>query len=406
MNQQQFELVTQLLKQHQCYWRTDPFYQVIDDHVSWQDNNADLLTWLLSLSHQQIAEYKSDPLRLTAALIPWLPDAHKLSGLTVPHRLTHARCTNLPRGLEVGIPGRKLDQITSLSQVCLADHHGSQWLEWCSGKGYLGRLLASQSRQTVTSFEFQSVLCELGQDEANKLALPMTFVQGDAFHPDSDKVFDGKQHAVALHACGDLHVTLIEHAVRHHLPAVTLSPCCYHLIRDEHYRPMSQQARHDTLQLSKQELRIPLQETITGGERVRRHREQEMTFRLGFDALCRELALSEGYISIPSIKKSMLAEGFGAFCLWAANQKSLQLPSVNYEHFEQIGHERYWKMEALSLIQGIFRRPLELWLALDKALYLEEHGYQAEVFTFCEVTTTPRNLVIHGVKEDISIKNT
>ncbi|MCV5738612.1 hypothetical protein OFN56_42590, partial [Escherichia coli] len=53
------------------------------------------------------------------------------------------------------------------------------------------------------------------------------------------------------------------------IAAMTISPCCYHLIQSEQYQPMSELGRASSLSLSKQELRIPLQQTVTGGERVR-----------------------------------------------------------------------------------------------------------------------------------------
>jgi hypothetical protein len=38
----------------------------------------------------------------------------------------------------------------------------------------------------------------------------------------------------------------------------------------------------------------------------------------------------------------------------------------------------------LELLRGLFRRPLELWLVLDRV----------EVGRFCEPTLTPRNLMV------------
>jgi hypothetical protein len=37
-------------------------------------------------------------------------------------------------------------------------------------------------------------------------------------------------------------------------------------------------------------------------------------------------------------------------------------------------------------------------LALDRAIYLQEQGYEASIEEFCERSITPRNLLIHGVK--------
>ena len=125
------------------------------------------------------------------------------------------------------------------------------------GKGiFLGRVLADHSGQPVTSFEYQRTLCDVGQREADNLKLPMTFVQGDALSSEAKSILTRNQHAVALHACGDLHVSLIEKAVAAGLPALTLSPCCYHLTQDDKYQALSSYGQSSELKLSRSELRI------------------------------------------------------------------------------------------------------------------------------------------------------
>ena len=250
-----------------------------------------------------------------------------------------------------------------------------------------------------TGFEVSQSLGEWVKREADKQGLTLKFIQGDALSEQAETAFNRNQHAVALHACGDLHVSLIDHATSKQLPAVTLSPCCYHLVNSESYQALSELGRASTLTLTRQELRIPLQETVTGGERVKRHRMEEMSYRLGFDLLMRDITQIDTYQPVPSIKKSQLAQGFDAFCRWACEQKGASLPEVDFGYYEKLGQERYWQMERISLVQQPFRRVLELWLVLDKALYLQEQGYEVTLSEFCSRETTPRNLLIHAVKQ-------
>ncbi|CAH1554441.1 hypothetical protein THF1C08_10265 [Vibrio jasicida] len=251
----------------------------------------------------------------------------------------------------------------------------------------------------MTSFEFQQALCDSGQQAANEHRWNMTFIQGDAFDSAAKAVFKPTQHAVALHACGDLHVRLMQYGSENGIAAMTISPCCYHLIQSEQYQPMSEQGRASSLSLSKQELRIPLQQTVTGGERVRRHRQQEMVFRLGFDLITRQaLGLTE-YQPVPSIRKSQLSDGFESLCHWAAERKDIELTQdIDFSKFENLAEQRFWQMERLSLVQLVFQRPLEIWLALDKALYLEERGYRVRLAEFCAKSVTPRNILICAYK--------
>ncbi|WP_047043783.1 methyltransferase [Vibrio mexicanus] len=394
---QQFKILDTFLSDHQDYWRFEPFHQSLFDLLPWHDTHPELCQWLINLLPKEIEHFKSEPAELVAQFQGFLPEVVAVNDICNVEA-AEVEDLALPTGLDNGIPGRKLNQIVAMGSAAIGQHQGSEWLEWCSGKGFLGRILAHETQQPVTSFEFQQPLCERGQADADAMKLDMTFVQGDALSDTSRAVFNCNQHAVALHACGDLHVSLISKGVDAQLPAMTLSPCCYHLIQTERYKPMSDVAKASCLSLTKAELRIPLQETVTGGARVHRHRNLEMRFRLGLDLLLREtLGISE-YVPVPSIKKSQLDEGFEAFCLWAAEKKGFNLTGVDFQYYLEKAEARFWNMERLSLVQQIFRRPLELWLALDKSLYLEQNGYQVSIKQFCSREVTPRNLLIHAEK--------
>ncbi|MFB9216807.1 methyltransferase [Vibrio sinaloensis] len=395
--QQHFQTLDALLIEHQSLWRFEPFFLCASDSLPWLDSYPHLCEWLDGLSAKEIEHLKSHPRELSQKLLALVPECQDIEALTHLKPLELTGLT-LNRGVDTGVPGRKLAQIVSMGEAALRHHQGTEWLEWCSGKGFLGRILASQSSQKVTSFEFQQALCDAGQREADKQLLPMHFIQGDALSETAKVALNPNQHAVALHACGDLHVSLMKKAAEINLPALTISPCCYHLIQDQHYQPLSTLAKQSMLTLSKAELRIPLQETVTGGERVKRHRFEEMSFRLGFDQLLREQLTIDQYVPIPSIKKSMLGEGFEAFCRWAADKKQLQMPEVDFTYYQSVGERRYWDMEKLSLVQQLFRRSLELWLVLDKALFLIEQGYQVNLNEFCSKETTPRNILIRAQK--------
>ena len=332
--QTNFLTIDSFLLSYQEFWRQDPFYLCQKDSVSWQNTSPELVHWLDDLSHQDVIDLKEHSDRLVTCLSRFFPGLNEMVTLASLPRVNLTGLT-LSRNTSLGVPGRKLEQILAMGESALSDHYGSEWLEWCSGKGFLGRILAQQSEQKVTSFEWQRSLCDSGQEIADAQHLNMTFVQGDAFSSSSQRVFNSNQHAVALHACGDLHVKLLQNCVAHQLPAVTISPCCYHLIQDESYQALSLLAQRSQLALSKADLRIPLQETVTGGERVKRHRQLEMIYRLGFSALLKgELAVGE-YVPVPSIKKSQLDDGFQAFCEWAAAKKSLELPNVEFEQYRQ-----------------------------------------------------------------------
>lgn len=67
---------------------------------------------------------------------------------------------------------------------------------------------------------------------------------------------------------------------------------------------------------------------------------------------------------------------------------------MDWERLEDAGWQRLAEVRNLELLRGLFRRPLELWLNLDRALFLVEHGYIVRMGTFCEAPLTPRNLML------------
>ncbi|WP_322802829.1 methyltransferase [Vibrio alfacsensis] len=395
----QFQFINDCLIEHQSLWRFEPFKSSIESSLPWQAKYPQLCHWLESLIPSQIETLKANPEQVLEKVSTLMPEIKLLTEMTLLERLP-LNGLHLERGLDSGIPGRKLEQISAMGEAAIQQHQGEEWLEWCSGKGYLGRILTTQTGEPVTSFEFQQALCESGQQAADEHDWKMTFIQGDAFDLQAKAVFKPNHHAVALHACGDLHVRLMQYGSECGVAAMTISPCCYHLIQGNHYQALSQQGRASSLSFSKSELRIPLQQTVTGGERVRRHRQQEMIFRLGFDLISRRVLGFKEYQAVPSIRKSQLSDGFESLCHWAAEQKGWTLTAnVDFDQFEREAEQRFWHMERMSLVQLVFQRPLEIWLALDKALYLEERGYRVRLAEFCAKSVTPRNILITSYKK-------
>ena len=291
-----------------------------------------------------------------------------------------------------GIKGRKWAQITAFTQQIDREH--SEVLEWCAGKGHLGRLIAKAHDRQVVSLEWQQGLCEEGERFAKQWQLPQRFICADVFdaHQSELKV---EQQAVALHACGDLHVRLLRLAAKAGTRNIAISPCCYHLIQSYEYQAMSQIGIKSQLRLTRHDLQLPLQQSTIANEKQLVLRHKEIAWRLGFDCLQREVRDVNHYLPIPSIKQSQLSGGFATFCVWAAEQKSVSLPEgLDFDHFLHLGIERQKLTRRIDLVAHLFRAVFEHWLLLDRVCFLEEQGYQVSLEAFCDNEITPRNSLI------------
>jgi hypothetical protein len=217
------------------------------------------------------------------------------------------------------------------------------------------------------------------------------FQQGDALSHESTRLLPA-HHAVALHACGELHRTLLREAVAAQVPALDFAPCCYAHLASDAYEPFSSQT---TLQASHDDLRLAVTETVTSSAREVRQRDQEMAWKLGYDALRREVLAIDHYQPIRPIDKAWLKLDFAGFCHALAARDDVTLSEgIAWDAYEQKGWQRQHDTQRLTQVRHAFRRALEMWLVLDMAVYLEAHGYEVKLSTFCERAVTPRNILI------------
>lgn len=396
-----------LLTEHRGWWQLQPFHH---RQCCWAASAPELAAALAALSDERVAALDADSEQLASWLSEWIPDAERLLQLSRLPRLPN-RPIAPPARMAEGIPGRKWQQL--LAFVAAIPTGKSPVLEWCAGKGHLGRLVSAVQRRSVKSLEWQAGLCAQGEQQAQHWQLPQRFICADAFASEAAEQIAAGDQVLALHACGDLHTSLMRHWSRkldghcrldseHQEPSrLSLSPCCYHLIRSEGYEPLSLAAQASELRLSKADLQLPLQQTVTAGAHVRRLGDQEAHWRLAFDELQRDWRGLDEYLPLPNLRKRLLAGDFSEFVRWAFEQKQL-LELANFkapldaDHWLALGQQRLKAVRRMELVTHLFRRPLEIWLALDRALYLEQQGARVSLGEFCEPALTPRNILLQA----------
>ena len=385
-----FEALDRFLRDHQHMWRPRPFTAL---SVPWEAQHPELAQWLRQRSLQDAEASHNHPQHLPApAPFPELA-ATSLALSTVERLPTQALAPANPR-LKVDVPGRKWQQIEAFAQSLNFRHPTTHWLDWCAGKGHLGRRLSGHEQQ-LTCLEYDPALIASGQQLSLRNNVPARHIQQDVLAPEAALQLTPRMTPVALHACGDLHVRLLQLASAAGCAQLALSPCCYNRISASHYQALSTAAKASPLQLSLEDLSLPMSETVTAGNRVRRQRDESMARRLGFDVWQRQRRQCDEYLSTPSLPGTWLNKPFAEYCADLATLKNLSTSGdEDWPALEAAGWERLAQVRNLELVRGLFRRPLELWLVLDRALFMVENGYDVEVGEFCDSHLTPRNLML------------
>jgi len=381
-----FEALDAFLIEHQGLWRPRPFTH---RQLPWEAEHPQLARWLRQRSLSDAETSHNHPHALPApAPFPALAcEALRLSAVDkLPTHPLHPAAHRL----NVDVPGRKWQQIEAFGAALHFAQTPRHWLDWCAGKGHLGRRLLHTGQQ-LTCLEYDPALIASGQALSEHHGLPVTHRLQDVM---ADVSLSSEHTPVALHACGDLHVRLLQLASAAGCKQLAVAPCCYNRINTHTYQPLSEAGRASTLQLSLDDLGLPLSETVTAGKRVRLQRDISMARRLGFDQLQRQLRHCDEYLPTPSLPASWLDKPFANYCQALASLKGLSTGAQDWAALEAHGWQRLAEVRNLELVRGLFRRPLEVWLVLDRALYLGERGYRVEVGSFCETALTPRNLMV------------
>lgn len=381
-----FSRLDTLLAAHAWLWRPQPF---CEPRPAWCERLPELATELLALDDGAMANLEQDGSALTALLARHVTVVAELEALArLPQRF-EAQLAGTTAHVQWEIPGRKWAQIEAFAHA-VGEARGPL-LEWCGGKGHLGRLLALRHGVAVGTLERDAVLCADGERLAGRAGVAQDFIVEDALSARAAARLPGR-HVVALHACGDLHRSLVRNGIAGGAAALDIAPCCYYHLADKLYRPWSAGAR---LEPTREDLRLAVTETVTAPPRETRQRELERAWKLGFDRLRREVSGEDRYVSFKPTPKQWLSLGFRGFCEALAARQGLALPaSVAWDRLEQEGKARLGEVKRLSLLRHAFRRPLEVWLVLDLAEHLVEHGYRVEVGTFCPRAVTPRNILL------------
>ncbi len=397
--QKQFDELSGWLHRTSAMWRERPFVSL---PVSWETEVPALAASLRALPEDVVTRYASSPETLPGMPEPfgtWVEQADELTRW--PTLACPAEQPNAPRPR--GVPERKWEQITHLVPCVQnqAPRHLTEWVDWCSGKGHLGNLIARRSGKPVRCVDHDGRLCRSGEVLSEDGERDIRFRKFDVLQSDSSPYLHADAGLVALHACGELHANLIRQAVGSENRFLAVVPCCYHRFGPENHEPLSDYALNhpQRLGLTREHLRLVGFEEPVSRDRRKTLRRREHAWRLGANLLLESVSGQAGLHHMGALPRAWIDDDFEKLCRRLAERADIALPaSFDASRWETLGYERSRIVHALGLVRGLFRRPLESWLVLDRCLCLDEAGYAVSVGTFCEPGITPRNLLITALR--------
>ncbi len=373
-------------------WHPQPFKCL---SLPWEAEHAAVAAWARSLHKDALEAFEIHPTghpTCPPVLKQWARTNQDLSSL--PQHVVR----DLPWRTEDTrwVQARKWDQLTLLAGtvVPLLDEV-PHVVDWCSGKGHLARGLAQWSSRPVVGIERRATLCREGNRLARRRGLPVILRQGDVLAPESTLPSVQGGALVALHACGSLTDAALTHAHQGGARLTAVVPCCLQALGEGLYGPRSIAGRGTGLRLERSDLYLAMGEEQVANHQVRRRRRTELAWRSALDLILRQVLGRPTYTRLPSLPRRTWDKSFAAFCQQMDRREDLGLPSgLDLEAFEALGWARSHEARALGIIRGVFRRAIEVWVALDRGQWLAEQGWSVRAGTFCPLKVTPRNVLL------------
>ncbi len=202
---QRFAELDAFLLEHQAFWRDKPF---TCRQLGWERAHPALAAWLRGRTLAQAEAAHNHPEQLDAPA-PFPQLAARAARLAALGELPAGTATQLPAQFSVDVPGRKWQQIDAFANRLQFREPPRHWLDWCSGKGHLGRRLA-HAGTPLTCLEYDAALVADGQRLSDRLRLAARHLEQDVLAAGAGERLQAGHTPVALHACGELHVRLLE----------------------------------------------------------------------------------------------------------------------------------------------------------------------------------------------------
>jgi hypothetical protein len=374
-------------------WHPRPF---AEREVAWASIAPEVAVWLDARPDEEFDLTRFGPADLSAAppaLRAWRATADALGHLPDLPRRPFALQARAARG----IGGHKRAQIEAFVGCVLAGEPAvsareTHVLDWCAGKGHLGRSLAAALQQPLTAVEWDAALCETGRSLAREAGVDAAFHTLDARSPEAAAMVGIGAAAVSLHACGDLHGALLRAATANDVSRLAVAPCCYNRTPPGTPVLLSAAAHAAGLGLDEDDLDLVHRLPTSGGAAERQRVRRTLAWRLGVDLWHRDVSGVDAYRRMPSFPGEWLALDFAAFAVRFAALGGLEhIPGREIGAYEAAGHARLRDVLRREAVRLPFARALEVYLLLDRAAFLEAAGFEVRLGAFCTVAETPRN---------------
>lgn len=288
------------------------------------------------------------------------------------------------------VPLRKRAQIAALVTACRL-HFGraTRVIEVGAGRGSAARALAGELDVPVLGIDRDPALIRRARELVTGGAVAFSVADGEA-----QLDLQAGDLALGLHACGGLGDALVRHAAQAQAHVLLVS-CCLQKIAVTERAALSAAAEKLGMRLRRSALgltNLAAFDEIGRARAVMQGRQTRHALRL---LLASRGAPVEPGEESRGLHRRTFQGGLAAVAVEALRMRGLGPPSDDeIARYAEQARTEHARIRRLSLPRAMLGRVVEQAVVLDRAAFLEEHGYDVWVEPLFARTVSPRNLAI------------
>lgn len=309
------------------------------------------------------------------------------------------RDKELPKELLARINAKKRHEISVIKQQ-LSHKEINKIIDIGSGAGHLSSVLLHQNNKESLCIDMSSDFQAIGKKKLTRHAPNILKRLQFETHKITDRSqFPTSDLLIGLHACGDLSSILIQKYVKANIKNLLSYGCCYHKLTKEHYN-LSQNA---DLKLTNHSLTMAAKSYKSLDITDYQKRQRVKNFRYTLHFFMQE-KLNLEFETIGNANQEDYQGKFSQYMYkYLAQSKSFSESDLE-EYYEEKKNDVDYYIAA-GIIRSHLARLVELYIILDRALFLKEKGFAVEVQETFSSKLSPRNISLFSriTKEESSL---
>lgn len=309
---------------------------------------------------------------------------------------------------------KKQHEIRKLAPVVNAfkqKHHIERIVDIGGGIGLLAQALCNEYNLPLITLDMDPELQKTGRERHKKNArhpdnhVEYINVKVDENEPVFKEILTSQTMTLGLHTCGSLANSQIRASAKLGVKGLINFGCCYIKLEGDAFgqnishfaqsMPYQVKMNHFALTLSCRAHRKMNEKDYDLKQKVK-------LYRYAIHMLFHDEYGEKELLTLGNSSPKLYDESFGTYALEQFSRVKIT-PKHTKEELDAYFANKdlqdlIWKMLAAGLIRNALGRVLEMYILLDRMIYLEENGYQTKLYQFFDEETSPRNLGIVGIK--------